>query len=950
VGRSTMRRRYGRRGLLLLALVFVLLPFVGSEQVGAVTINCPSGFNCAVDESGPNDVPGQKDLNLQGVNSSGLPTSIDVLWNWDEVGISGGNTLDACALFDTDKDGDANFAVCATAGGNPAANPTTTVFTCGDSRVDRCSSQINTVPGASSTCTVASPSATDPWDGTGKNRGDSFPNDARATCHIVLADVGASSAKLINVCSYPSSQPNSDPSDCVLVPRDAFLTITKIANGNAGTFPFTLDAGTTPVFTATFTSGGTQSSDVIPIRSDINHSVAEQLPSSGGWSLTSAICSGAGGNNGTLSGTTISGIDPNPDDNITCTFTNAQAPSLTLTKTADAASVSAGSTIGFTVTLSNGSGAGTATGAEINDNLPGGTVGTVTWAESPDNANCAITGSAGSQVLHCGPVSVAPGGSISVHVSATTSAANCGVYNNSATFTTTNNGTGSASASITCKKPSLTLSKTADAASVSAGSPIGFTVTLANAAGAGNATGASISDPLPVGSDITWTIASQSPAGACALAADARPGQTLSCGPRSVNAGTSITVHVTSPTTANSCATYDNTANFTSTNDASGSKSASTTVNCPAVTIKKKADLASVSAGTSIGFTVTVCNGSLSTGSCVASAGTGTATGVEVNDTLPGGNDINWSTSSANCTVSIGSPQQLHCGPVSLAAGSFITAHVTSPTTGNSCGTYDNTASFTSTNNGSGSDSDSTTVNCPNLTLTKTADAASVSAGSPIGFTVTLANAPGAGTATGATISDPLPVGNGITWTIASQSPAGACSLVADARPGQTLSCGPRSLNAGASITAHVTSPTTVANCGGAFDNTASFTSTNDGSGSDSDSTGVTCPTIGFTSTQQLTAQDSATVTPASGSGPTPSGSALFELFPPSDSNCTGTPSFFETVTLDGQGSAQAPAIKPPFVASLPGTWRWHVHYSGDGNYLGSDSVCGAESFTIVNA
>jgi hypothetical protein len=45
--------------------------------------------------------------------------------------------------------------------------------------------------------------------------------DTRIFCTIVLADVGATTAKLLNTCSYPSSEPNSDPSDCVLVPGRA---------------------------------------------------------------------------------------------------------------------------------------------------------------------------------------------------------------------------------------------------------------------------------------------------------------------------------------------------------------------------------------------------------------------------------------------------------------------------------------------------------------------------------------------------------------------------------------------------------------------------------------------------------------------------------------------------------------------------------------------------------
>jgi uncharacterized repeat protein (TIGR01451 family) len=126
--------------------------------------------------------------------------------------------------------------------------------------------------------------------------------------------------------------------------------------------------------------------------------------------------------------------------------------SLTITKTADAASVSAGDQIGFTVTVKN-NGAGAATGVEINDTLPGGpTASPVTWTESPDNANCTITGAAGSQLLHCGPVTLAAsGGTLTVHVTAATTSANCATYNNTASFTSTNAGTGSAQASTEVK-------------------------------------------------------------------------------------------------------------------------------------------------------------------------------------------------------------------------------------------------------------------------------------------------------------------------------------------------------------------------------------------------------------------------------------------------------------------------------------------------------------------
>jgi uncharacterized repeat protein (TIGR01451 family) len=130
----------------------------------------------------------------------------------------------------------------------------------------------------------------------------------------------------------------------------------------------------------------------------------------------------------------------------------------------------------------------------------------------------------------------------------------------------------------------------------------------------------------------------------------------------------------------------------------------------------------------------------------------------------------------------------------------------------------------------------------PNLTIVKTADAASVNAGSNIGFTITMTNG-GAADATGVTISDPLPSGTGVDWSIASQNPAGSCSI-SGSPPTETLNCGPLTLaSGGGQLTVHITSATTGDSCG-LYDNTATFTSTNAGTGSDDASVTVSCGAI----------------------------------------------------------------------------------------------------------
>jgi len=137
-----------------------------------------------------------------------------------------------------------------------------------------------------------------------------------------------------------------------------------------------------------------------------------------------------------------------------------KTPNVSVVKTEDAASVNAGSDIGFTITVTN-SGVADATGVTISDNLPGGTGTTpVHWVEDPDNPDCTISGSDGSQSLSCGPVTLAAGGgSLSVHLSASTTADNCGQYDNTATFTSDNAGTGSDDASVTVNCAAIVILK-----------------------------------------------------------------------------------------------------------------------------------------------------------------------------------------------------------------------------------------------------------------------------------------------------------------------------------------------------------------------------------------------------------------------------------------------------------------------------------------------------------
>ncbi len=296
-----------------------------------------------IDDNGPDDQPGQKDLSKMS-SDVGL-TQIGITWNWDDTdfGNIGGNTGDACALVDTDQDGKANYAFCVGVDGNPAAKQYNTLYSCGDSRSDRCAQPADPIATFLSTSTASVVANSDPFrlapfnilhsDGNDcDNDANCLTADTVANVSLKFSDVGGSSSttKLLNVCSYPSGEPNSDPSDCVVTPDSGFLTIKKTTITNAGeTGSFTFDS--TPASqdgTSTFSANTTGSQTVTAVNQisfapTNTLSLAETIPT--GWDLT-ATCQVQDANltpTGNLSGNTISGISIQNGLETICTFTNS---------------------------------------------------------------------------------------------------------------------------------------------------------------------------------------------------------------------------------------------------------------------------------------------------------------------------------------------------------------------------------------------------------------------------------------------------------------------------------------------------------------------------------------------------------------------------------------------------------------------------------------------------
>jgi uncharacterized repeat protein (TIGR01451 family) len=229
---------------------------------------------------------------------------------------------------------------------------------------------------------------------------------------------------------------------------------------------------------------------------------------------------------------------------------------------------------------------------------------------------------------------------------------------------------------------------------VNGGSQIGFTIQVTNN-GSASATGVSISDPLPSAPGLSWSVdPTRTTASNCAISSAG----TLSCGPDTLAAGASELVHVTSPSTAATCASspITNVATASSTNVTGRfPASASVDVLCPSVgdpllSVTKTSDAKQVPAGGKAGFTVTVSN-----------IGTASAVGVTLDDPLSAANGLTWTIdrqpTSLVCSIQSG---HLTCPAITLAPGASYSVHMTSSAAPTNCTqpAIDNTAVASATN------------------------------------------------------------------------------------------------------------------------------------------------------------------------------------------------------------------------------------------------------------
>lgn len=316
------------------------------------------------DDNGANDTPAQSDLNAF-TRADNVAGKIGVQWVWDDVNswTGSGQTGDACALFDTDADGKANYAACVritNLGGDPtviaqlAAPDSPLLYSCGDSKKDRCASPTRLVPLAGTVCEVQ------------KIAGETFFTagddgaDVLAACSIPLSAMSTSvTPGLLNVCSFPSGSPNSNPFDCVVTPGAGFVIIKKATTPQASgkTFSFTIDPAVVSGASQSVTdnTSGVEQTALLSATPGTYSITEGALPT--GWELDAASCLRQTTATGTKTGSAVTGIAVTSGATTTCTFTNKMsAPSVTVVKTAGAATVpETGGNVTFDIVVTNGS-------------------------------------------------------------------------------------------------------------------------------------------------------------------------------------------------------------------------------------------------------------------------------------------------------------------------------------------------------------------------------------------------------------------------------------------------------------------------------------------------------------------------------------------------------------------------------------------------------------------
>jgi uncharacterized repeat protein (TIGR01451 family)/fimbrial isopeptide formation D2 family protein len=509
---------------------------------------------------------------------------------------------------------------------------------------------------------------------------------------------------------------------------------------------------------------------------------------------------------------------------------------ISLEKSADPVGpVSAGDDIGFDIVVSN-TGDGIATDVEVTDTLPtdAGTSWSVESVTPSGAASCSIL----TGVLTCTAETLAPAASFTIHIVSDTTAATCGIVDNTASVTSGNDGSDSDDASVTVLCPDIEVEKTGNG-TIDAGGNAVFTITVTNH-GPGEAKAVTLEDQLPAG---TWTLG-----GADADDCDISATNLLECDFGDLADDATRTFTVTLTTTADDCGSILNTVTVSADNEPENDQFPNTdndtiTVQCPDLTVVKSGN-GPISAGQTATFTITVTN-----------LGPGAAADATLSDQLPAGDWTLGGADAADCEISGTNLLTCDFGTIDAPGEGLDNVRVITVSKTSDAGDCDaipNTVTVATSNEAEedtdNNDDDATiVVNCPDIQVVKDGNGP-ISAGEQAVFTITVTNL-GPGTAFDVELTDELPAGT--DWTLGGAN-AASCSIDTSVDP-DLLTCDFGTLVDDASRTITLTGETDAEDCG-SIPNLAAATASNESdedleNNEDDATIVVNCPVIVITKT-----------------------------------------------------------------------------------------------------